>query len=340
MAVGERDARQALEVAGVVVEVADEEHARPGAAARAAGHSSARLSPVEIRVPALNWSVHGLCGGCGSTPGCVCCGNLEEALERRRAPRPASRAGAPGRRCRRRGSSRRVPPPRRSRSSVVAIRAYVSDEMLAETSRTTIPFAPCGRSTAPGLDPLGATRNASAARPTASPGCTAGATSASAARRGRAPDSRQARLRSCATSDGGFDVLGKCTDVGGLGIRRRPRDPRRFVGDLRAARVQRRRARRSPRRAGGRARAARQIRGADGARARARRRPAPEPGPFAGDAGRATRAAPQRRSVQPPRRPGRRLPRPARSASTAAEPRPGAGTPRGLPRRRSRAREG
>ena len=72
--------------------------------------------------------------------------DVEEPQQRLAAPGPACSAAAPGRRCRRTGSGRTTPFERISRSSVAAMRAYVSDEMLAETSRTTTPLDDAGSS--------------------------------------------------------------------------------------------------------------------------------------------------------------------------------------------------
>ena len=52
---------------------------------------NASSSPVEIRVPALNVSVHGLCGGCGWRPGCACC-----LTTKKRSNEASSAAGVPG----------------------------------------------------------------------------------------------------------------------------------------------------------------------------------------------------------------------------------------------------
>ncbi len=53
--------RQALAVAGIVVEVADEQHRGPPELSPRIV-SSASWSPVEIFVPALNEAVHGFVG--------------------------------------------------------------------------------------------------------------------------------------------------------------------------------------------------------------------------------------------------------------------------------------
>ena len=84
-----------------------------------------------MRVPALNDDVHGLRGGCGCNPGSV-----GRATRKKRSNDPSSFTGVPGGSAWYAVSEKRIsparPPPRCSRFSVAAMRAYVSHEMLAD----------------------------------------------------------------------------------------------------------------------------------------------------------------------------------------------------------------